>query len=85
MGAVLAFLVILSGSVLTTVYGVLMLFSPERFRRLNEFLNPGTKKYPWVYGNIHSFEYKIVGVIFVFVGLAFIYLLLSQGLGTARP
>lgn len=84
MGAVMAFLAILSMAVLITVYGVLMLFSPERFRQLNEFLNPGTRRYPWVLGNIHSFEYKIVGVIFVFMGLATFYLL-SQGLVTATP
>jgi len=80
MGAVLAVLAILSTAVLITVYGVLMLFSPERFRRFNEFLSPGTERCPWVLGNIHSIEYKIVGVIFVFMGLATIYLLLSRGL-----
>jgi hypothetical protein len=80
MGAVLAFIGFLSVAVLTTVYGVLMVFSPEQFRRFNEFLNPNTKRYPWVYANLHGFEYKIAGVILAFAGLAFIYLLLSRGL-----
>jgi hypothetical protein len=41
------------------------------------FLSPGTKKHPWVLANLDSVEYKIVGVIFVFVGLAMLYALLS--------
>ena len=79
MGGVLAFLGFFSVAVLTTVYGVLILFSPERFRRLILFLSPGTKKYPWVLANLHGVEYKIVGVIFMFMGLALLYALLSRG------
>jgi hypothetical protein len=79
MGGVLAFFGFFSVAVLITVHGVLILFSAERFRQLILFLSPGTKKHPWVLANLHGVEYKIAGVVFVFMGLALLYALLSRG------
>ena len=85
MGAALFVMGIFSMAVLITIYGVLMAFDPERFRRVTFFLNPPAKKFPWVLGNIYSVQYKIAGIILAFMGLAMLYLLLSRGLVTSKP
>jgi len=60
-------------------YGVLLVFSPEKFLRLHDFINPGSRdSFPnagWR-RDLRNANYKVLGVIFVLSGLGCLGILL---------
>lgn len=78
---ILLLLVALLLAGLAITYGVLLLFWPEQFLRLNDFLNPGSRGWLKAAGwrrEVKSFEYKALGIGFVIGGVFFVVIVIRK-------
>jgi hypothetical protein len=72
---IIAMLVILARASLFLVYGVLLVFRPDQFLRVLEWLNPGDyviKTASWR-KDVHNKEWWFLGLAFILNGLFLLY------------
>ncbi|HUR20833.1 MAG TPA: hypothetical protein VMZ90_08515 [Vicinamibacterales bacterium] len=64
---------------LFVVHGVLLMFRPDLFLRLHDFLNPGDRwrNATWR-KDVHGVDWKLLGLLFFAVGLVAIGMLMRK-------